>query len=230
VLDCLQGRHRVRNPALVATNVIWGLRAHEALDVRIGDILNADGSFRDGFTMEGARLKGGKPRAPWKPKPKPRGHGKVCACNLYNQKEPKRSAPEIRHLPILPEMKSYLSAWLKELRERVGELTPDLYLWLSRKRHTDGTWRALSRQSFWFIITQACKLAESRLPNFRWTDYGSHSCRKTVACGFDDIEEAQHFIGHKSSATTSRYRLANPKLQRQSAMKLAARYLPAVAA
>jgi hypothetical protein len=47
----------VRNQALVATNVIWGLRAHEALDVRIGDILNADGSFRDGFTMEGRVVK-----------------------------------------------------------------------------------------------------------------------------------------------------------------------------
>jgi hypothetical protein len=170
ILDSLKGRYRVRNQALVACNVIWGLRAHEALDVRIGDILNADGSFKDGFTMEGARLKGGKPRKPWTPKPKPKGHGKVCPCNLCHPKEPKRSAPEIRHLPILPEMHRFLTAWLNELRARVGELTPDLYIWLSRKRHkaADGalSWRPLSRQSVGTSLPRHASWRKPSCPTF----------------------------------------------------------------
>jgi integrase len=68
ILDSLKGRYRVRNQALIACNVVWGLRAHEMLGVRMGDILNiaADGSwtFKEDFMLSGARLKGGKPRSP----------------------------------------------------------------------------------------------------------------------------------------------------------------------
>jgi integrase len=237
ILDSLKGRYRVRNQALLACNVVWGLRAHEMLDVRMGDLLtiSPDGAwtFKESFTMSGPRLKGGKPRPPWQPKPYPADHVAGCMCHKCGgQKKPKRSAPEIRHLFILPEMHPYLTPWIAEVQQRVGKLTPDLYLWLSRKRATDGSWRALTRQSFWYIVVEAAKIAEPIIndPTFSWKDAGSHSCRKTVACAFEDIEDAQHFLGHKSSETTSRYRLANPREQRRAAQKLSARFLRKVAA
>lgn len=237
ILDSLKGRYRVRNQALIACNVVWGLRAHEMLDVRMGDLLTIgpDGSwtFKDSFIMAGPRLKGGKPRKPWAPKPYPADHTPGCLCTKCGgQKEPKRSAPEIRHLFILPEMHPYLTPWILEVQRRVGKLTDDLFLWLSRKRTKAGAWRPLARQSFWFIVVQACKLAEPIIddPTLSWKDAGSHSCRKTLACAFDNIEDAQHALGHKSSETTAAYRSANPREQRRLQQKVGARLLRKAAA
>jgi integrase len=237
ILDSLKGRYRVRNQALIACNVVWGLRAHEMLDVRCGDLLDIapDGSwsFKDSFSMEGPRLKGGKPRKPWHPKPYPVDHVQGCMCQKCGgQKEPKRSAPEIRHLCILPEMQPYLIPWILELQARVGKLTPDLFVWLSRKRTKDGNWHPLTRQSFWYIVVEAAKLAEPIIndPTFPWKDCGSHSCRKTLACAFDNIEDAQHALGHKSSGTTSVYRSNNPREQRRLQQKIGAKLLRQVAA
>jgi integrase len=241
LLDSLQGGYRVRNQALLACNVVWGLRAHEMLDVRMGDILNfaPDGSwtFKEDFTMSGPRLKGGKPRQkPWVKPEKPAGHADDCPCNICNAHEPKRSAPEIRQLFILEEMHSYLTPWIQEVERRVGKLTSDLYLWLSRKRHTDANkvkhWRAISRQQFWCVVVQAAKIAEPIIndPTFSWKDCGTHSCRKTVACSYDDIEDAQHVLGHKSAATTAKYRLANPREQRRLQQQNGRRFLRRIAA
>jgi integrase len=242
ILDSLKGRYRVRNQALIACNVVWGLRAHEMLDVRMGDLLTIgpDGSwtFKDSFTMEGARLKGGKPRPPWHPKPYPADHVVGCMCNKCGgQKEPKRSAPEVRHLFVLDQMHDYLQPWIMEVEQRVGKLTDDLFLWLSRKRHKDKitkvkSWRPLTRQSFWFIVVEAAKIAEPIIndPTFSWKDCGSHSCRKTLACAFESIEDAQHALGHKSSGTTSAYRANNPREQRRLQQKVGARLLRKAAA
>jgi integrase len=237
ILDSLRGRYRVRNRALIACNVVWGLRAHEMLDVRMGDILTiaSDGSwtFKEGFHMGGARLKGGKPRKPWQPKPYPADHVTGCLCNKCGgQKEPKRSAPEVRRLGITPEMPDFLTPWILEVEARVGKLTDDLYLWLSRKRAKDKSWRPLTRQSFWYVVVEACKIAQPLIndPNFRWQECGSHSCRKTLACAYENIEDAQHELGHKNVGTTSKYRLANPREQRRQQQQISARLLRSRAA
>jgi integrase len=207
----------------------------------MGDILTLapDGSwtFKEAFHMSGPRLKGGKPRPPWQPKPYPADHVQGCMCNKCGgQKEPKRSAPEIRHLFILPEMHPYLTPWILEVQARVGKLTDDLFLWVSRKRHKDADgqyhFRALSRQSFWYVVVEACKIAEPIIndPTFSWKDCGSHSCRKTVACAYENIEDAQHVLGHKDAATTAKYRLANPREQRRLQQQVGRRLIPSRAA
>jgi integrase len=131
-------------------------------------------------------------------------------------------------------MRPYLDAWLKELRQRVGELTPDIPLWLSRKRTTDGRWKAISRQMHWFIIVEACKVAQTKLKSFDYRDFGSHSARKTVVTVLTDstgnILDASRYIGHKSIGTTQAYYKANPRRERENVGKMVALMLPAVAA
>jgi integrase len=131
-------------------------------------------------------------------------------------------------------MRPYLLAWLKELTARVGTLTPEIPLWLSRKRTTAGTWKAISRQQHWHLIVQACKLAETQLKGFSHKDFGSHSCRKTVVTILTDstgnILDASRYIGHKSIATTQAYYKANPRRERENVGKMVALMLPAVAA
>jgi integrase len=235
VLDCLQGRYRVRNQAMLATNLGWGLRVSEDNSLTVGDICQEDGTLKDAFTVKPERLKGGKPRKAWQPKPYPADHAPGCLCNKCGgQKEPKHTPPIARTLPITPEMRPYLEAWLKELMARVGELTLDLPLWLSRKRTKAGVWKAISRQQHWLIIINACKLAEDRIKGFSYKDFGSHSARKTVVTVLTDstgnILDASRYIGHKSIGTTQAYYKANPRRERENVGKMVALMLPAVAA
>jgi integrase len=198
----------------------------------VGDICHADGSLREVFTVAPQRLKGGKVRAPWHPKPFPADHVQGCLCpKCGGQKEPKHTPPIPRTLPITPEMRPYLLAWLKELAARVGTLTPDIPLWLSRKRTKAGAWKAISRQQHWHIVVSACKTVH--LPGFDWHDFGSHSARKTVVTVMTDqssILDASRYICHKSLATTQVYYKANPRRERENVGKMVALMLPAVAA
>ena len=93
-------------------------------------------------------------------------------------------------------------------------------------------WRPLTRQSFWYIVVEACKIAEPMIndPSFSWKDAGSHSCRKTLACSYESIEDAQHALGHKSSGTTAVYRANNPREQRRLQQQAGAKLLRKVAA
>ena len=106
----------MRNQALIACNVLWGLRAHEMLDVRMGDILTIapDGSwtYKEAFSMSGPRSKGGKPRPPWHPKPYPVDHVPGLYVYQVRRAEENRSArrPEVRNLYILPEHASISDA------------------------------------------------------------------------------------------------------------------------
>jgi integrase len=235
VLDCLQGRYRVRNQAMLAMNLGWGLRVSEDNSLTVGDITHADGSLKDVFVVAPERLKGGKPRPPWRPKPYPADHVHGCMCSKCGgQKPPKQTPPIARTLPITPEMRPYLLAWLKELWARVGELTPDMPLWLSRKRTQAGAWKAISRQQHWHIIVEACKVAETKLEGFSHQDFGSHSARKTVVTvltdSTGDILIASRYIGHKGIGVTQAYYKANPRRERENVGKMVALILPAVAA
>jgi hypothetical protein len=102
-------------------------------------------------------------------------------------------------------MKPMLTEWIATIRQRVGEaFGPDTPLWLSRKmraRVTDPIKpRAITRQQYWTIVTNACK--KVHLPDFAWPDFGTHSGRKTIVTQIvedtGDITAAQHYIGHAS--------------------------------
>ena len=163
-----------------------------------------------------------------------------------------------------------LQQWLHNIRQRVGaQYGPDIPLWLSRKRGKGGVWRALSRQSYWYIIVSACQ--KVCLPGFDWhdfgrvlkareigrtsllrnqwdrelnkvnislqlntLDFGTHSGRKTIVTQIvestGDITAAQHYIGHASSSMTDRYNRADPRKQREIALKVARRAWADVAA
>jgi integrase len=103
---------------------------------------------------------------------------------------------------------------------------------LSRKRGKGGVWRAISRQQYWYLITQACRKVS--LPDFDWHEFGTHSCRKTIVTQIvestGDITAAQHYIGHASSAMTDKYNRSDPRKQREIALKVARRMFADLAA
>jgi hypothetical protein len=150
VADQMTGTYALRDHLLFRCNTVWGLWAHKQLGMTVGDICHPDGALKASFVIGSHRLKGGKPKAPTPP-PRPEHYSEAChcpKCTLYDgRRQPKpKQPPAPRHLLILPEMKPLLQAWLETIRERVGELTPETPLWLSRKRGKGGVWRAISRQ------------------------------------------------------------------------------------
>jgi hypothetical protein len=222
VAEQMTGTYALRDQLLFRCNTVWGLRASEQLSMTIGDICYPDGALKDSFTIGSHRLKGGRPKAPTPPK-RPDHYSDACycpKCTLYDgRRQPKpKQPPAPRHLLILPEMKPLLKQWLDAIRQRVGAaFGPDTPLWLSRKRGKGGTWRAISRQQYWYIIVNACK--KVCLPDFDWHDFGTHSGRKTIVTQIvedtGDITAAQHYIGHASSAMTDKYNRADPRKQRE---------------
>jgi hypothetical protein len=221
VAEQMTGTYQLRDRLLFRCNTVWGLRAHEQLGMTIGDICYPDGALKDSFVIGSHRLKGGKPKAP-KPPKRPEHYSEAChcpQCTLFDgRRTPKhRQPPAARHLLILPEMKPLLQQWLDAIRQRVGTLTPEIPLWLSRKRGKGGVWRAISRQQYWFIVVSAYKKVS--LPNFDWHDFWTHSGRKTIVTQIvedtGDITAAQHYIGHASSSLTDKYNRADPRKQRE---------------
>ena len=81
-------------------------------------------------------------------------------------------------------------------------------------------------------MVSACKKVS--LPDFDWHDFGIHSGRKTIVTQIvestGDITAAQHYIGHASSAMTDKYNRADPRKQREIALKVARRAWADVAA
>jgi integrase len=233
VAEQMTGTYALRDQLLFRTNMTWGLRAHEQLGMTIGDICHPDGGIKDSFVISSERLKGGKPKSD-DPPPKPDHYSESCycpKCTLYDgRRQPKaRQPPAPRHLLILPEMKPLLQQWLDMIKMRVGEAYgPDIPLWLSRKQREDKKthvkyWRAISRQQYWAIVVAACK--KVNLPDFDWHDFGTHSGRKTIVTMIvedtKDITEAQHYIGHASSAMTDKYCCADPRKQREIGLSCA---------
>jgi integrase len=237
VAEQMTGTYALRDQLLFRCNTVWGLRAHEQLSMTISDICHPDGSLKDSFVIASTRLKGGKIKPPEPPK-RPEHYSEAChcpKCTLFDgRRQPKvKQPPAPRHLLILPEMKPMLQQWLNDIRQRVGaQYGPDIPLWLSRKRGKGGVWRALSRRSYWYIIVSACQ--KVCLPDFDWHDFGTHSGRKTIVTQIvestGDITAAQHYIGHASSSMTDRYNRADPRKQREIALKVARRAWADVAA
>jgi hypothetical protein len=96
VLDYLTGRYRVRNQAMLATNLGWGLRVSEDNALTVGDICHPDGSLKEVFIVSPERLKGGKPRPPWQPKPYSADHVQGCMCQKCGGQKPPKRTPRSR--------------------------------------------------------------------------------------------------------------------------------------
>jgi len=54
-----------------------------------------------------------------------------------------------RSVPLHPQAKEALAAWLEVYRERHGELMPSLPLFVSRQRNTDGALQPIGRHTAW---------------------------------------------------------------------------------
>jgi hypothetical protein len=237
VAEAMTGTYALRDQLLFRANVVWGLRAREQLGMTIADVCHPDGSIKDAFVIASHRLKGGKPKADTPP-PRPEHYSEQChcpKCTLYDRRRQpkKRQPPAERHLLILPEMKPMLQRWLGAIRARVGDAYgPDIPLWLSRKRGKGRVWKAISRQQYWFIVVSACQRVS--LPDFDWREFGTHSGRKTIVTQIvestGDITAAQHYIGHASSSMTDKYNRADPRKQREIALKVACRMFADMAA
>ena len=57
-----QGRHAARNRALILTSFLTGMRVGELAALRIGDVINADGSIKDEIRLSPEQTKGSKGR------------------------------------------------------------------------------------------------------------------------------------------------------------------------
>jgi hypothetical protein len=232
VAEAMTGTYALRDQLLFRGNTVWGLRAHEQLGMTIGDIYHPDGALKDSFIIASCRLKGGKPKDP-EPPQKPEHYSEACHCPKCTLYDGRRQPPPERHLLILPEMKPMLQQWLDAIRARVGEqYGPDIPLWLSRKHGEGGLWKAISRQQYWYIAVSACKKVS--LPDFDWHDVGTHSGRKTIVTQIvettGDITAAHHYIGPASSSMTDKYNRADPRKQREIALKVARRMFADMAA
>jgi integrase/recombinase XerD len=57
-----QGRHAARNRALILTSFLTGMRVGEMAALRIGDVVNADGTINDEIRLTADQTKGSKGR------------------------------------------------------------------------------------------------------------------------------------------------------------------------
>jgi integrase len=106
---------------------------------------------------------------------------------------------EGRTVPLHPDAKAALAAWLMALRQRT-RLTPQTYVFQSRK----GANRPISPVQAWRILQEAC--AANELTG----KLGTHCMRKTFAqkvyhqLGFDLIR-TKRALGHRHISNTERY-------------------------
>jgi integrase len=104
-----------------------------------------------------------------------------------------------RSVILHPAAKTALAAWLMD-RQRLGEMTPDMPLFPSRK----GVNRPLQRGQAHHILQEA--YATNGLTGM----IGCHGMRKTFgqkvyAATGHDLRATQHAMGHKSPASTAAY-------------------------
>jgi integrase len=104
-----------------------------------------------------------------------------------------------RSVILHPEAKGALAAWLMAM-QRKGEVTPDTWLFPSRK----GQNHPLRRGQAWHILRQAYEANE--LTGM----IGCHGMRKTFGQKVyektgRDLRATQHAMGHKSPASTAAY-------------------------
>jgi integrase len=203
VRKSFSGRYALRDRCFFEMALQTGLRVSELLSIRVGQVYQA-GHVPDILSIERKYMKGGK--AP-KLKAKPSDHVDGCACHLC---VPKRKGPtaEGRTLPIDPDTKPFIMAWLQRMAtllhvQDTKALDPSTPLFISRVRNKDGSRRAIARETAWRIIK-----AIARENGFDGK-IATHSTRKTLAVQahrlFKDVRKVARVLGHKSLSSTEHY-------------------------
>lgn len=110
---------------------------------------------------------------------------------------------EGRRMPLHPQARSALAAWVAELRRR-GHGTAETPLFVSRKRRPDGALRPISTAQAGRIMQEGCRAIGHEGPG------GTHSMRKTIAVKTyratgGDYRKVQQVLGHQSVSSTEHY-------------------------
>jgi integrase len=163
------GTYAARDRALFTLGVKTGFRIAELLSLRVGDIWQY-GTIVDYLTVERRHMKGGKA-------------GRTSS----------------RTIPLHPEAKAALAAWLFALRQQPG-ITAHAYVFRSRK----GPNRPISPVHAWRILREAC--VTNRLQG----KLGTHCMRKTFAKKIyehlgRDLARTQEALGHQHINDTRKY-------------------------
>ena len=109
---------------------------------------------------------------------------------------------EGRSMPLHPQARRPVAAWVRRLRERgYGD---DVPLFVSRKRGPGGRPRSITSTQAGRMIHRACRLAGIDGPT------GTHSMRKTIArrvadATDDNIFRVQKVLGHRNVNSTLAY-------------------------
>jgi integrase len=173
------GRYALRDRCYFEMGLQTGLRVSEMLSLTVGQVYRY-GQVMDEVSIERRHMKGGK-------------SGKASG----------------RTLPIFPETKPHILAWLVRLAELLGvngpqQLDPMTPLFISRVHKKDGTPRPVCRETMWKILTALVR--ENSLPGHT----GTHCLRKTLARQAQvqfhgDVRKVQKILGHKSLSSTEHY-------------------------
>jgi integrase len=163
------GTYAARDRALFILGIKTGFRIAELLSLRVGDVWQYE-RIVDQITVERRHMKGGKA-------------GKTSS----------------RTVPLHPDAKAALAAWLLTLRQQRG-VTARTYVFRSRK----GGHRPITPVQAWRILREACEANELT------GKLGTHCMRKTFAqkvyhqLGYDLIR-TKRALGHQNIGNTERY-------------------------
>jgi integrase len=173
------GRYALRDRCYFEMGLQMGLRVSEELSICVGWVYR-DGHVQDEVVIPRRCMKGGKAG---------KANGRV--------------------VPIFPETKPHILAWLGRMAEMLGlkspqELDPSFPLFMSRVHNDDGTRRAIDRTRMWRILTTLVR--ENALP----ARTGTHCLRKTLARQAErhfkgNIRKVQRILGHRSASSTEHY-------------------------
>jgi integrase len=205
IMDACEGSEAVRNRAIIGPGAFWGYRISELLTLRVKDVVDEHGHPRPFITVPSGRLKGGKSPKPGTTgaKPKPADHGECCHCPVCMPKPRHRQTPDDRSVPMGTAW-PFIRAQLERLSMTRGGLSPERYIYESRKRDAHSHSKPISRQQAWYALRLAMKRA-----GLDGSHFGTHSLRKTSVAHM--MERTNRFVvfwdglGQRSSTTTNHY-------------------------
>lgn len=118
---------------------------------------------------------------------------------VYVARSRMKGKREGRQVPLHPDARRALAAWVRELAAR-GRGAPDTHLFLSRQ----GRNRPINRRTAWKFLTEACRLAGVT------GKLGTHCMRKTFAKRIhaalgNDLLKTQKALGHRRIDSTVSY-------------------------
>jgi integrase len=171
------GRYALRDRCYFEMGLQLGLRVSEMLSITVGQVYHG-GTVPEALSIERRHMKGGK-------------SGKASG----------------RTLPIFPETKPHIMAWLLRMAQILGltdpqAIDPNTPLFISRV-HKKGI-RAIRRETVWKFLTNLCR--ENGLSG----SVGTHGLRKTLARSAQvefkgDVRKVQKILGHRSLSSTEHY-------------------------